>query len=50
MTLVIASRQDMGRVTRLLVAHPDWRYHSRRGEGGVILVDVDDTSATEADS
>lgn len=45
MTLVIASRQDMGRVTRLLVEHPDWRYHSRRGAGGVILVDVD--NATE---
>lgn len=40
MTIVIITRQDLGRVTRILAAHPDWAYQSHAGEHGEIVLDI----------
>jgi hypothetical protein len=40
MTLVIETRSDMGRVTRLLASHPEWSYGTRCGDNGTIVVEV----------
>jgi hypothetical protein len=41
MTLVIATRNDMGRVTRKLADHPEWRYMTHAGDNGEIVIEVD---------
>lgn len=41
MTLTIATRDDMGPVTRLLVSHPSWHYSTQHGDGGTIVIIVD---------
>jgi hypothetical protein len=41
MTLVIASKSDLGRVTRELASHPEWEYHTHAGDNGEIVIDVD---------
>jgi hypothetical protein len=42
MTLVIGTRQDMGPVTRQLAAHPEWHYHAVAGDGGSIVIIIDE--------
>jgi hypothetical protein len=44
MTLQIASKNDLGRVTRWLVDHPEVMYKSKAGDGGTILIEVDETT------
>jgi hypothetical protein len=46
MTLVIATRNDMGRVTRRLAEHPEWRYRTLGGPNGEIIIVVDSASIT----
>jgi hypothetical protein len=47
MTLQIETRGDMGPVTRQLAAHPEWRYHAAAGDGGTIVIIVDNYPETE---
>jgi hypothetical protein len=41
MTLEIATRNDMGSVTRLLTSHPEWAYHTHAGDNGSIVIEVE---------
>ena len=41
MTLVIATKGDLGKVTRQITAHPEWVYHTTAGDNGEIVVVLD---------
>lgn len=41
MTLIIETRNDMGRITRLLSKHPEWNYRTVRGDHGAIVILVE---------
>lgn len=41
MTLVIATKGDLGKVTRQITAHPEWNYHTMPGDNGEIVIVVD---------
>jgi hypothetical protein len=41
MTLTIATKNDLGRVTRELSSHPEWHYHTHAGENGTIVIEVE---------
>ena len=47
MTLQIETRGDMGPVTRQLAAHPEWRYHAVAGDGGTIVIIIDNNTERE---
>lgn len=42
MTLVISTKSDLGKVTRVLTAHPEWHYSTHSGDNGEIVIEVED--------